>query len=131
MSKWFVLPASVFLSVFFAFEASALSDQKARDHDGAPSERKNAANGPLTSTKDCVAGQWHKFVGGKITVSADNSCGKVVTCDVHLVMPIAGGSKDLKLNCLNAVVPVGHTDAICQWTGQPATVGGTGSMTCK
>jgi hypothetical protein len=87
--------------------------------------------GDLTADRGCASAQWHKKVDGTIWVSTDNNCGKLLTCDFHLSLPIAGGSTNLNLNCLNQNVSPGHTDEVCKWTGQPVTVGGSGSMTCK
>jgi len=79
----------------------------------------------------CMSGRWHEFDNGTtITVSADNRCGRPLTCDVHLGFMTTLGP-DLYLTCLNQSVQIGHTGALCRWAGQPVAPGGSGSMRCK
>ena len=81
--------------------------------------------------RSCLSGRWHEFASGTaITLSADNKCGRSLTCDVHLGFSTLSGP-DLYLECLDRFVQIGHTEELCKWAGQPVAPGGSGSMRCR
>ena len=88
-------------------------------------------SGLIDVDRACLSGKWHESEGGSIvTVSADNSCGRPLTCDVHLGFATVAGP-ELYLQCANRSVKVGHTEELCTWPGQPLAPGGSGSMRCR
>jgi hypothetical protein len=81
--------------------------------------------------RSCLSSKWHEFANGTtITVSADNKCGRPLTCDVRVGFATISGP-DLYLECLDQHVRIGQTDTLCKWAGQPVAPGGSGSMRCK
>jgi len=98
---------------------------------GQSTNEASPTSGLIDVDRACLSVKWRESASGTaITVSADNECGRPLTCDLHLGFATVAGP-DLYLECLSQYVQIGHTKDLCKWGGQPVAPGGSGSMRCK